>query len=108
MGANLKVTSEVSFRRKQNNPLTALLKLLQAERITAVEVLAKGMASQDIKLATSCAKQIIDLEVEISEAINRDSMTRLIAEVKIGNGMGGSSVPEDNRPMINFNEIQEV
>lgn len=99
---------EQSFLRKQNNPLTALLKLLQKERISAVETLVKGMESEDLKMATSCAKQILDLEIELSEAINRDSMTRLIAEVKIGNGMGGSSVPEDNRPMINFNEIQEV
>lgn len=107
MARNLVHTDAISFRRKQNNPLNALLKLLQAERNTAVEVLVKGMASEDLKMATSCAKQILDLEVELSEAINRDQMTRLVAECKIGNGLGGSSVPDESRPQIDFTTIQD-
>lgn len=107
MARNLVHTDAISFRRKQNNPLGTLLKMLQAERQVAVETLVKGMASEDIKVATSCAKQLLDFEIEISEAINRDQMTRLVAECKLNNGLGGSSVQDDNRPMINFNEIQE-
>jgi len=98
---------EQTFIRKQNNPLTALLKLLQKERMAAVETLVKGMESQDLKMATSCAKQILDLEIELSEAINRDQMTRLVAQSRLGGGLGGSTT-EDNTPMIQFDVIQSV
>lgn len=107
IGAQLK-TTETSFIRKQNHSLTALLKMLQKERQSAVEVLVKGMASEDIKLASSCAKQVLDLEIQVAEMINKDSFTRTLAQVKLGNGLGGSTVESDSRPLIDFTTIQST
>ena len=102
-------TTPITFRRKQNNPLNALLKLIQSERDEAVDTLIKGMKGDDIKLATTCAKQLLDYEIEISELVNKDQLTRLVAECKIlGNNLGGSAAEEDTRPMIDFTTIQST
>jgi hypothetical protein len=63
----------------------------------------------DEKLKASTANQLAQLSMGILEADNRDSISRMLAQVKYGGGLlGGSTVDDDNSPLICFDTIQEI
>jgi hypothetical protein len=105
MARHLKVT-ERGFARKNKHELTALLKKLNAESDSAVEILVYLMnkKDQDDKIVLQAASKLLDLQREVAQDINNDEMQRLISNVKFG-GPKQLEVDDDDTPEINFLEI---
>lgn len=107
MGANLAVVRENSFLRKQQHELAKPLKLIGREIDGIIERLVALSMSKDEKIAADALKTLLSYYKDCADLKSKDELTRLVAQAKIGNGLGGSSVPEDNRPQICFDTIQE-
>jgi hypothetical protein len=102
MARHLKVT-ERGFARKNKHELTALLKKLNAESDSAVEILVYLMnkKDQDDKIVLQAASKLLDLQREVAQDINNDEMQRLISNVKFG-GPKQLEVDDDDTPQIDF------
>lgn len=108
MGANLKISSSpITFRRKQRHESAKLLSSLTAESQDAVEVLVALLKSTDAKIRMAAADKLLTFQVQIAENVNRDSIQRLLLESKYGKN-DGSYETEDNTPLIDFGNIQDV
>lgn len=108
MGANLAVVRENSFLRKQQHELAKPLKLIGKEIEGIIERLVTLSMSKDEKVAAGALKTLLDYYKDCADLKSKDELTRLIAQSRLGGGLGGSSVPEDNRPQICFDTIQDV
>lgn len=107
MGVHLKETP-LTFRRKNKHPLDKLVKLTGKEMEDMVENLVKLSKSQDEKIALGATKEIIDLHVTSVEKVEKDDITRTLAELKMNPGTKHLEIDEDDTPLVNFNEIQEA
>jgi hypothetical protein len=63
----------------------------------------------DEKLKASTANQLAQLSMGILEADNRDSISRMLAQVKYGGSLLGGSTADDDSdiPLIDFSTIRE-
>ena len=95
---------------KKKHELDKLHKLVGRETEAAVKVLADAMndPDEDKSVRRSCAKTLIELKVAIAESINRDSMQRLIAEIKIAPNGAKNLEADDSRPVLDFHTIKEI
>ncbi len=107
VGANLKISSApITFRRKQRHECAKLLNSLTAESQDAIEVLVALLKSADEKTRMAAADKLLTFQVQIAENINRDSISRLLLEIKHGKSDGDFEA--DDTPTICFDEIQSV
>lgn len=107
MGANLKVkTTEISFARVQNHDLKATLRKLTKVSDEAIEVLVSLLGSTDERIRMTAADKLLGFQVDISDRIEKDAFQRLLARARLGN-LGGSSDPEDNTPLVDFDNITD-
>lgn len=91
---------------KSTHELKKLLSGLKRISEEALAVLVAGLHSEDEKLRLQAAQQILKFQVDVAKEINQDSINRLILQVKTEGLIGqGSTVPEDNTPVLNFDEI---
>lgn len=107
MGVQLK-EQPISFVRRQNHELSKLLRNLTKESEAAVQVLVALLESKDEKTRMNAASKLLDMQKDISEAINKDEITRLLAELKLNGGGVRNLIPEDDTPLVDFTTVQEV
>ena len=104
MGANLKVAHEVGFARRQNHPLSKLLKTLTAESQDAVDELVKIMkTSESEKMRKECADIILSHLESVAKTIENDSLMRTMANAKYG-GPKELEV-DDDTPDVDFTQV---
>ncbi len=103
IGAQLKVAHEVGFARRQNHPLSKLLKSLNAESQDAVDVLVALMKSESEKMRKDAAIAVLEFQESVSKTIENDQLTRLMANAKYG-GPKQLEV-DDDTPQIDFSTV---
>ena len=106
MGANLKIASEQGFRRKQNHPLTGILKKLNKEAEGAVEMLVTLMTAEDSddKTKLAAASKLLEFQRQAAQDINQDELQRLIANIKFG-GPKSLEYEDDDTPDVDFTQV---
>lgn len=98
---------------KRKHELADLLKQLDKVTPDAVELIAETMndENQTTKTRLECAKALIDYKVRVTDQINKDDLTRQIAEIR-ATGLKTPLVPDDTRkpaaPRLDMNNIQSV
>jgi hypothetical protein len=106
MGVHLKET-ELTFRRKQTHPLKSLLKLTTKEVQDTIERLVALASSENEKIALAANSKIMDIHMDATNAIEKDDITRTLAEIKL-NGPKQLEIEEDDTPLVDFTEIREA
>lgn len=105
MGANLKpVASEVGFARRQNHPLSKLLKSLNAESQDAVDTLVKLMKSEDDKIKLGAATKLLEFQESVAKSIENDNLMRVMATAKYG-GPKQLEYEDDDTPDVDFTQV---
>ena len=108
IGAQLKVAHEVGFARRQNHPLSKLLKSLTAESQDAIDELAKLMkTSESEKMRKECADIILSHLESVAKTIENDSLMRVMANAKYG-GPKQLGYEDDDTPDVDFTQVQAV
>jgi hypothetical protein len=96
---------------KRKHELSDLLKQLDSVTPEAVDLLVDTMRNDKVELKErlKCADKIVDYKIAVSEAINKDELTRQIAEVK-ATGLKQPLVPDGkpSAPRLDMNNIQKV
>jgi len=96
---------------KKRHELAALLKRVQNGSAKAVDLLIYTMENENTepKLRVACAQSLIEYEVKITDQINKDQLTRQIAEIK-AKGIVTPLTAEEKAlpPKTDFTTIQEV
>jgi hypothetical protein len=93
---------------RKDHELADLLKRLKKLSKKTIEVLEQGLESTDERIRQQAANKIMDYLINVSKEVNQDQLNRLVLEVKTSGLVGaGSSVQEDNTPILNFDEIHE-
>jgi hypothetical protein len=99
---------------KRKHELTDLLKQLDSVTPEAVDLLAETMRNEKVGLKErlKCADILIDYKIAVSEAINKDELTRQIAEIK-ATGPKTPLVPATGNtkptgPRLDMTTIQKV
>lgn len=97
--------------------LKKLLKDFNKNSSKALEALIGVMeTTKDEKLKAQCAKDILQMTVQLAKEVNTDQMQRLIAEIKFNRGPQGKLVQlEDDKdedeklpPKVDFSVIKVV
>jgi hypothetical protein len=102
-------TVATTFLRRNRHEFTRPINLIAKEIPDIVEKLLKLCASQDEKIALEAMKALLKHHADMVESKARDEITRLIAQARSGGGLlGGSTVPQNNVPRINFNDIMDI
>lgn len=109
MGVHLKERS-LTFRRKQRHPLDKLIKLTGKEMDETIERLVElAKQKDDIKVAFNANKELADIHMAAVAAVEKDDITRTLAEFKLnGAKQLVNEDEEDDTPLVNFGEIQEI
>lgn len=96
---------------KKTHELASLLKKIKQGSAKAVDMLIETMEDEEVetKVRVACAQSLIEYEVKITDQINKDQLTRQVAEIKVKGlvtplGAGDKPLP----PVVNFSQIQEV
>lgn len=98
---------------KRKHELADLLKQLDRVTPDAVEFLVETMNDTKVerKVRVACADKLLDFKVKVSEAINKDELTRQIAEIKV-NGpktpLVQDNTPKPGAPRLDMHNIQQV
>ena len=104
------MTERISFLTK--NELTKTLKRLQRDGDKALDFLMSVIVDEkvDMKLRIDCAKDVLAKRIEVSKEINKDALTRLVAESKInGETRRIRDVSEgDTAPVFMPDQIQKI
>lgn len=101
------------FVKKGKHELSDLLKAVEKGSTKAVSLIIATMERPDeevsIKNKLECAKFLVDTELRIKAEINKDQLTRQIAEIK-AKGLVTPLGPDDKPlpPKTDFMQIQEV
>lgn len=100
------------FVKRGKHELADLLKRVESGSAKAVDLLIETMEAPEEKVSLKnkleCAKFLIDLEVRIKAEINKDQLTRQIAEIKakgLSTPLGEDKPPA---PKTDFMTIQSV
>lgn len=102
MGAQLKpVATEVGFARRQNHPLSKLLKSLTAESQDAVDVLVALTKSTDEKIKLAAATKLLEFQESVAKSIENDALMRVMANAKYG-GPKELAEGEDETVLIDY------
>lgn len=107
IGAQLKVRESDGFHRRQSHDLAKMLRSMNKESEEALKVLLKLMESTDERIRLESVKLFMTIYKEIANTINDDQMRRLIAAAKFG-GPRQLEIDEDDTPLVDFNNIQDV
>lgn len=107
MGVHLKETP-LTFRRKNKHPLKDLLKLTGKEVQETVERLVKLASSSNEKIALAANSKIMDIHMDATNAIEKDDITRTLAEIKLNGPKQLEMVDEDDTPLVDFTVVQDV
>ena len=110
----MKLTTPLPSFLKKKHELSALSKQLDKEAQYALSYLAE--VAKDIKADPSeriaCAKFLVATSVEVQKEINKDTLTRMMAEFKRtdnryqgGNGQGDEG---EDGAVTDFTNIQEI
>lgn len=104
------VPEEVSFL-KGGVDLKKLLRGLHKHQQAAIDALVKIITtSKDEQNVLRAASKLLELNIAVAKEINDDQLKRLVAEIKM-NQASKNLVPldaDDNRPLVDFNEIRQV
>lgn len=113
---NSKKLPKLSFIKKKH-PLGGLKSQVERHSKEAIELIIKTMndPTQDVKYRVSLAKQLLELQIELTDTISKDNMARLIAEIKLNRG-GSNTIdfttvdeaPKKKRPTLDFDTIRVV
>jgi hypothetical protein len=99
---------------KKTHELQAMLKALDKGSKDAVELLVRTMndEKQDLKIRLDCAKTVISSNASVAAQVSADSMSRLIAEIKVKPGGASKTLTlEDGKPktpLLDFSTIREI
>lgn len=94
--------------------LKKLLRELTKASKEAIDVLVKGLESNDEKTRIMCADKIIQFQISTAKTVNDDSLQRLIAEIKLRNPQVKKIDSEEDeeagskRPIVDFTTIRRV
>ena len=77
----------LSFLKKKHDLQNTLNRVQRASK-EAIELLTTCMNDEklDIRFRAQCAKDLIGMEVTMTDIISKDNMSRLIAEIKLNPG----------------------
>lgn len=90
----------------KTHELKPILTKLKKVSKKAIEVLEKALTSDDEKIRVAAAEKLLKFYVDTSKEVNQDEMNRLILEIKTSGMIGqGSTVPEDNAPVLDFDNL---
>ena len=100
---------------KKKHELADMAKQLDKVTPDAIELMASKMLDEEnvpLKDRLKLAEALVDLKIRITDQINKDEMTRQIAEIK-ANGISTPLVPGDpekkpGAPRLDMNTIQSV
>lgn len=97
----------------ETNKLEQLLKQLTKASNNAVQLLTELVndTEQDKKTRIDAAKYLIDKRIEVSNAISKDTLTRLVAEHKINGApknLKTINSEEDEGPSIDFDNVRKI
>lgn len=106
MATHIATREQPTFLKK-NHELSKTLKLLQSCTKDAITVLQKGLESEDQKIATTCAKDLLGFEVQIAKMISDDQLQRQVAETRYsGKTTNLTTSEDDNIPRLDFNTVR--
>lgn len=98
---------------KKKHELDDLLKQLNRVTSDAVDFLVDQMNNVDnaVRVRIACADKLIDYKISVSEAINKDELTRQIAEIKTTGPktpLVGDGPSKPSAPRLDMSTIQSV
>lgn len=105
MGAQLK-TVETGFLRRQSHDLKKPINLIAKEAETIVKRLLVLIDSADEKIAKDACDILLKHLASMSEQRDRDEIQRRLAHIKYGGGKTFET--EDDTPLVDFTNIQDV
>lgn len=101
MGRPAKSQSLFKKKHELSRSVAELKKLLPE----ALKVLAEAMKSQDEKIKVGAAEKVLKFHADAVKEIRQDEINTTLIEMKMGLIGQGSTVPEDNTPVLNFDEL---
>jgi len=90
---------------KSTHELTKMMKALKRINDKAIRVLDQAMDSADEKIRVAAAEKSIKFYADAAKEIRQDQINSTLIEMKMGLIGQGSTVPEDNTPVLNFDEL---
>lgn len=98
---------------RDGHELSNTLKYLAKANRASIRKLNALSRSSDERIALDAAKTIVDLNLKIATEINKDALQRTLLEIKHNQMQQGIKQidSEDGgriKPLVNFNEIQEI
>lgn len=97
---------------KKKHELDDLLKQLNRVTPDAVDFLVDQMNDKNnpVRVRVACADKLIDYKISVSEAINKDELTRQVAEIKASGPKFPlvGDTPKPSAPRLDMGTIQSV
>jgi hypothetical protein len=92
---------------KKTHELAKLVRDLKKISKKAIEVLEKGLDSQDERVRMLAAEKLLKFYTDAAKDVNEDELKRLLLEVKLRGMVGaGSTAQEDeDTPALDFDNI---
>jgi hypothetical protein len=110
----LKIVEEVPTFIKRKHELEDVHKQIHKGSKEAVALLVSAMNNLQltIDVRLRCAKDLIQFDMSMADQISKDTMNRLIAEIKVNpNGPARNLSIEDDEPqtpVLDFSTIREI
>ncbi len=98
----------LAFTRKTAHKLARTINSLEKEVPEAIRMLSELMKSEDPKIALEACKTLLKTFAEMEEQKSKDEITRLIAEGRFGDGSKRLVEDDNDIPLVDFNNIQDV
>jgi hypothetical protein len=93
---------------KKTHELARLVRDLKKISKRAIEVLEKGLDSQDERVRMLAAEKLLKFYTDSAKDVNEDELKRLLLEVKLrGTAGAGSTVEDDDTPALDFDNISQ-
>jgi hypothetical protein len=102
------VTTKEQSVFKKTHELSKLVRDLKKISKKAIEVLEKGLDSQDERVRMIAAEKLLKFYTDSAKDVNEDELKRLLLEVKLRGMVGaGSTAQEDDdeTPALDFDNI---
>lgn len=89
----------------QTHELTKMMKELKKISLKAIKVLEKALDSEDEKLAVQAAEKTLKFYSDAAKEIRTDQVNGILIEMKMGLVGQGTTVPDDNTPVLDFDNL---
>jgi hypothetical protein len=92
---------------KKTHELAKLVRDLKKISKKAIEVLERGLDSQDERVRMIAAEKLLKFYTDSAKDVNEDELKRLLLEVKLRGmvGAGSTAQEDDDAPALDFDNI---